>query len=98
MSTGLTLQGSVHPELAQSGDLVRLRARSSAPSFRTAHLTTALSVFFFLQTVKAVEQFGAVVEEMLIKHGKKIIGERARGGVGMFGSRRLLSNSVFLPL
>uniref|UniRef100_H3CXS0 Very long-chain specific acyl-CoA dehydrogenase, mitochondrial n=1 Tax=Tetraodon nigroviridis TaxID=99883 RepID=H3CXS0_TETNG len=48
LSTGLTLQGSVHPELAQSGDL----------------------------TVKAIEQFGAVVEEMLIKHGKKIIDEQ----------------------
>lgn len=31
--------------------------------------------FSVLQTVKAIEQFGAVVEEMLIKHGKKIIGE-----------------------
>ncbi|TWW63060.1 very long-chain specific acyl-CoA dehydrogenase, mitochondrial isoform X2 [Takifugu flavidus] len=48
LSTGLTLQGSVHPELAPSGDL----------------------------TVKAIEQFGAVVEEMLIKHGKKIIDEQ----------------------
>uniref|UniRef100_A0A673CWY8 Very long-chain specific acyl-CoA dehydrogenase, mitochondrial n=1 Tax=Sphaeramia orbicularis TaxID=375764 RepID=A0A673CWY8_9TELE len=46
MSTGLTLQGSVHPELAHSGEL----------------------------TVKAIEQFGTVVEELLIKHGKKIIG------------------------
>lgn len=36
--------------------------------------------FFFSQTVKAIEQFGVVVEEMLIKHGKKIIGERARVG------------------
>uniref|UniRef100_A0A673CYY0 Very long-chain specific acyl-CoA dehydrogenase, mitochondrial n=1 Tax=Sphaeramia orbicularis TaxID=375764 RepID=A0A673CYY0_9TELE len=45
MSTGLTLQGSVHPELAHSGEL----------------------------TVKAIEQFGTVVEELLIKHGKKII-------------------------
>lgn len=33
-----------------------------------------------MQTVKAIEQFGAVVEEMLVKHGKKIIGEG--GGVG----------------
>uniref|UniRef100_A0A8C7XR54 Very long-chain specific acyl-CoA dehydrogenase, mitochondrial n=1 Tax=Oryzias sinensis TaxID=183150 RepID=A0A8C7XR54_9TELE len=45
-SSGLTLQGSVHPELAQSGDL----------------------------TVKAIEEFGAVIEELLVKHGKKIIG------------------------
>lgn len=48
LSTGLTLQGTVHPELAYSGDL----------------------------TVKAIEQFGAVVEELLIKHGKKIIDEQ----------------------
>ncbi|XP_053715477.1 very long-chain specific acyl-CoA dehydrogenase, mitochondrial [Synchiropus splendidus] len=48
MSTGLTLQGSVHPDLAQSGDLA----------------------------VKAIEQFGGVVEELLIKHGKKIIDEQ----------------------
>ncbi|XP_032367216.1 very long-chain specific acyl-CoA dehydrogenase, mitochondrial isoform X1 [Etheostoma spectabile] len=48
LSTGLTLQGSVHPELAQSGEL----------------------------TTKAIEQFGAVIEELLIKHGKKIIDEQ----------------------
>uniref|UniRef100_A0AAQ6AHR5 Very long-chain specific acyl-CoA dehydrogenase, mitochondrial n=1 Tax=Amphiprion ocellaris TaxID=80972 RepID=A0AAQ6AHR5_AMPOC len=48
LSTGLTLQGTVHPELAQSGEL----------------------------TVKAIEQFGVVVEEMLIKYGKKIIDEQ----------------------
>ncbi|XP_071765583.1 very long-chain specific acyl-CoA dehydrogenase, mitochondrial [Centroberyx gerrardi] len=48
LSTGLTLQGTVHPELAQSGEL----------------------------TVKAIEQFGAVIEELLIKHGKKIIDEQ----------------------
>ncbi|KAM8882409.1 very long-chain specific acyl-CoA dehydrogenase, mitochondrial [Synchiropus picturatus] len=48
MSTGLTLQGNVHPDLAQSGDLA----------------------------VKAIEQFGGVVEELLIKHGKKIIDEQ----------------------
>ncbi|XP_013880012.1 very long-chain specific acyl-CoA dehydrogenase, mitochondrial [Austrofundulus limnaeus] len=48
LSTGLTLQGSIHPELTQSGDL----------------------------TVKAIEQFGAVIEELLIKHGKKIIDEQ----------------------
>ncbi|CAG5929199.1 unnamed protein product [Menidia menidia] len=47
-STGLTLQGNVHSELAQSGDL----------------------------TVKAIEQFGAVIEELLVKHGKKIIDEQ----------------------
>lgn len=34
-----------------------------------------------MQTVKAIEQFGGVIEEMLIKHGKKIIGEH-RGGEG----------------
>ncbi|KAM7366301.1 hypothetical protein PAMP_015751 [Pampus punctatissimus] len=28
------------------------------------------------QTVKAIEQFGAVIEELLIKHGKKIIDEQ----------------------
>ncbi|TDG99680.1 hypothetical protein EPR50_G00197010 [Perca flavescens] len=48
LSTGLTLQGTVHPELAQSGEL----------------------------TTKAIEQFGAVIEELLIKHGKKIIDEQ----------------------
>ncbi|XP_037116199.1 very long-chain specific acyl-CoA dehydrogenase, mitochondrial [Syngnathus acus] len=48
MSTGLTLQGNIHPELAQSGDMA----------------------------VKAIEQFGVAVEELLIKHGKKIIDEQ----------------------
>jgi len=48
LSTGLTLQGSVHPELSQSGDLA----------------------------VKAIEQFGVTVEDLLIKHGKKIIDEQ----------------------
>ncbi|XP_026208867.1 very long-chain specific acyl-CoA dehydrogenase, mitochondrial [Anabas testudineus] len=48
LGTGLTLQGTVHPDLAQSGEL----------------------------TVKAIEQFGAVIEEQLIKHGKKIIDEQ----------------------
>uniref|UniRef100_A0AAX7TWF1 Very long-chain specific acyl-CoA dehydrogenase, mitochondrial n=1 Tax=Astatotilapia calliptera TaxID=8154 RepID=A0AAX7TWF1_ASTCA len=48
LSTGLTLQGTVHPELAHSGEL----------------------------TVKAIEQFGGVIEELLIKHGKKIIDEQ----------------------
>ncbi|XP_047241074.1 very long-chain specific acyl-CoA dehydrogenase, mitochondrial isoform X2 [Girardinichthys multiradiatus] len=48
LSTGLTLQGSIHPELSQSGDLA----------------------------VKAIEQFGAVNEELLVKHGKKIIDEQ----------------------
>lgn len=51
LSTGLTLQGSVHPELAQSGDLVRLRAsaRCSAP-FRNARLTSALYGFCFFSS------------------------------------------------
>lgn len=48
LASGLTLQGNIHPELAQSGDL----------------------------TVKAIEQFGVVVEDLLIKHGKKIIDEQ----------------------
>uniref|UniRef100_A0A3P8UM54 Very long-chain specific acyl-CoA dehydrogenase, mitochondrial n=1 Tax=Cynoglossus semilaevis TaxID=244447 RepID=A0A3P8UM54_CYNSE len=48
LSTGLTLQGTVHPELSQSGDL----------------------------TVKVIEQFGTVVEELLVKHGRKIIDEQ----------------------
>ncbi|XP_041841494.1 very long-chain specific acyl-CoA dehydrogenase, mitochondrial [Melanotaenia boesemani] len=48
LSTGLTLQGSVHPELSHSADL----------------------------TVKAIEEFGAVIEELLLKHGKKIIDEQ----------------------
>ncbi|XP_067118029.1 very long-chain specific acyl-CoA dehydrogenase, mitochondrial [Osmerus mordax] len=46
--TGLTLQGTVHPELAHSGELM----------------------------VKAIEQFGAIVEELLLKHGKKILDEQ----------------------
>ncbi|XP_051975333.1 very long-chain specific acyl-CoA dehydrogenase, mitochondrial-like [Xyrauchen texanus] len=48
MGTGLTLSGSVHPELSHSGDLA----------------------------VKAVEHFGVTVEELLLKHGKKIINEQ----------------------
>ncbi|XP_019711557.1 very long-chain specific acyl-CoA dehydrogenase, mitochondrial isoform X1 [Hippocampus comes] len=48
MSTGLTLQGTIHPELAQSGEMA----------------------------VKAIEQFGVAIEELLIKHGKKIIDEQ----------------------
>ncbi|KAM7377273.1 hypothetical protein PAMA_013867 [Pampus argenteus] len=48
LGSGLTLQGTVHPELAQSGEL----------------------------TAKAIEQFGAVIEDLLIKHGKKIIDEQ----------------------
>ncbi|MCJ8731435.1 hypothetical protein PDJAM_G00199600 [Pangasius djambal] len=48
MGTGLTLQGSVHPELAHSGALA----------------------------VKAIEQFGEVIEELLLKHGKRIIDEQ----------------------
>ncbi|XP_077355752.1 very long-chain specific acyl-CoA dehydrogenase, mitochondrial isoform X2 [Festucalex cinctus] len=48
MSTGLTLQGNIHPELAPSGEMA----------------------------VKAIEQFGAAIEELLMKHGKKIIDEQ----------------------
>jgi len=48
LSTGITLQGTVHPELAQSGQLA----------------------------VEAIEQFGGVIEELLVKHGKKIIDEQ----------------------
>ncbi|XP_051925085.1 very long-chain specific acyl-CoA dehydrogenase, mitochondrial [Hippocampus zosterae] len=48
LSTGLTLQGTIHPELAQSGEMA----------------------------VKAIEQFGVAIEELLIKHGKKIIDEQ----------------------
>nr|XP_020484830.1 very long-chain specific acyl-CoA dehydrogenase, mitochondrial [Labrus bergylta] len=48
LGTGLTLQGTVHPELAHSGEL----------------------------TTKAIEQFGGVIEDLLIKHGKKIIDEQ----------------------
>ncbi|KAJ1080208.1 hypothetical protein NDU88_000428 [Pleurodeles waltl] len=47
-STGLSLKGTVHPELEKSGEL----------------------------TVQAIEQFGGVVETMLMKHGKKIIDEQ----------------------
>uniref|UniRef100_A0A8C9U3D3 Very long-chain specific acyl-CoA dehydrogenase, mitochondrial n=1 Tax=Scleropages formosus TaxID=113540 RepID=A0A8C9U3D3_SCLFO len=48
LGSGLSLQGTVHPEVAHSGDL----------------------------TVKAIEEFGATIEEMLLKHGKKIIDEQ----------------------
>ncbi|XP_030648509.1 very long-chain specific acyl-CoA dehydrogenase, mitochondrial [Chanos chanos] len=48
LSTGLTLQGSVHPELSPSGDLA----------------------------VKAIETFGVTIEDLLLKHGKKIINEQ----------------------
>ncbi|KAG9351681.1 hypothetical protein JZ751_022932 [Albula glossodonta] len=48
LSSGITLQGVVHPELAQSGDL----------------------------TVKAIEQFGITIEDLLLKHGKKIIDQQ----------------------
>ncbi|XP_066536797.1 very long-chain specific acyl-CoA dehydrogenase, mitochondrial [Hoplias malabaricus] len=48
LGTGLTLQGTVHPELAQSGELA----------------------------VKAIEQFGGLIEELLLKHGKRIIDEQ----------------------
>ncbi|KAA0701483.1 Very long-chain specific acyl-CoA dehydrogenase, mitochondrial [Triplophysa tibetana] len=48
LGTGLSLSGSVHPELAHSGDLA----------------------------VKALEHFGGTVEELLLKHGKKIIDEQ----------------------
>ncbi|XP_061664911.1 very long-chain specific acyl-CoA dehydrogenase, mitochondrial [Syngnathoides biaculeatus] len=48
MSAGLTLQGNVHPQLAQSGEMA----------------------------VKAIEEFGVAIEELLIKHGKKIIDEQ----------------------
>ncbi|KAG9346375.1 hypothetical protein JZ751_006686 [Albula glossodonta] len=46
--TGLTLQGTVHPELTESGELA----------------------------IKAIEQFGAVIEDLLLKHGKRIIDEQ----------------------
>ncbi|XP_070710535.1 very long-chain specific acyl-CoA dehydrogenase, mitochondrial [Pempheris klunzingeri] len=71
LSTGLTLQGTVHPELAQSGDL----------------------------TTKAIEQFGAVVEELLIKHGKKIIDEQfvlkrvADGAIDLYSMVVVLSRA-----
>ncbi|XP_029436587.1 very long-chain specific acyl-CoA dehydrogenase, mitochondrial isoform X2 [Rhinatrema bivittatum] len=48
LGTGLSLKGTVHPELQKSGEL----------------------------TVQAVERFGDAVEELLIKHGKKIIDEQ----------------------
>ncbi|KAJ8416633.1 hypothetical protein AAFF_G00325110 [Aldrovandia affinis] len=48
LGTGLTLQGTVHPELSESGELA----------------------------VKAIEEFGAVIEDLLLKHGKRIIDEQ----------------------
>lgn len=73
-SSGLTLQGSVHPELAQSGDLVGLFffLTLSGGGGRRSRPRTRFRLFF--QTVKAIEEFGAVIEELLVKHGKKIIG------------------------
>uniref|UniRef100_A0A671WAW4 Very long-chain specific acyl-CoA dehydrogenase, mitochondrial n=1 Tax=Sparus aurata TaxID=8175 RepID=A0A671WAW4_SPAAU len=71
LSTGLTLQGTVHPELAQSGEL----------------------------TVKAIEQFGAVVEDLLMKHGKKIIDEQfvlkrvADGAIDLYAMVVVLSRA-----
>ncbi|XP_054457512.1 very long-chain specific acyl-CoA dehydrogenase, mitochondrial [Anoplopoma fimbria] len=71
LSTGLTLQGTVHPELAQSGEL----------------------------TTKAIEQFGAVTEELLIKHGKKIIDEQfvlrrvADGAIDLYAMVVVLSRA-----
>lgn len=51
-----------------------------------------------MQTVKAIEQFGAVVEEMLIKHGKKIIGERAEGRRRGVWAPSTVVNHVFSPV
>ncbi|XP_036967253.1 very long-chain specific acyl-CoA dehydrogenase, mitochondrial [Acanthopagrus latus] len=71
LSTGLTLQGTVHPELAHSGEL----------------------------TVKAIEQFGAVVEDLLMKHGKKIIDEQfilkrvADGAIDLYAMVVVLSRA-----
>ncbi|XP_068444056.1 very long-chain specific acyl-CoA dehydrogenase, mitochondrial [Clinocottus analis] len=71
LSSGLTLQGTVHPELAQSGEL----------------------------TVQAIEQFGAVTEELLIKHGKKIIDEQfvlkrvADGAIDLYAMVVVLSRA-----
>ncbi|XP_039602847.1 very long-chain specific acyl-CoA dehydrogenase, mitochondrial isoform X1 [Polypterus senegalus] len=48
LSTGVSLEGVVHPELNESGRLL----------------------------VQAVEQFGAVIEDLLLKHGKKIVDEQ----------------------
>lgn len=79
LGTGLTLQGSIHPELAQSGELVRFPSLVPHDSFILRDFCLKMSLhaprFSVLQTVKAIEQFGAVTEDMLIKHGKKIIGE-----------------------
>ncbi|XP_046876134.1 very long-chain specific acyl-CoA dehydrogenase, mitochondrial-like [Hypomesus transpacificus] len=71
LSTGLSLRGSVHPELAQSGDLA----------------------------VKAIEQFGVTVEDMLLKHGKKIIDEQfvlkrvADGAIDLYAMVVVLSRA-----
>ncbi|XP_048853809.1 very long-chain specific acyl-CoA dehydrogenase, mitochondrial-like [Brienomyrus brachyistius] len=71
LSSGLTLQGTVHPDLAQSGDLV----------------------------VKAIEQFGLTVEELLLKHGKKIIDEQlvlqrvADGAIDLYAMVVVLSRA-----
>ena len=49
-----------------------------APPWNRTHgrlVFATSSSLFSVQMVKSIEQFGVVVEEMLIKHGKKIIGE-----------------------
>ncbi|KAM4676516.1 very long-chain specific acyl-CoA dehydrogenase, mitochondrial [Discoglossus pictus] len=48
LSTGLTLKGTVHPELEKSAELA----------------------------VASLEEFGGVIEDLLIKHGKKIVDEQ----------------------
>ncbi|XP_066578620.1 very long-chain specific acyl-CoA dehydrogenase, mitochondrial [Amia ocellicauda] len=71
MGTGLSLQGTVHPDLAESGDLL----------------------------VGAVEQFGGVVEELLLKHGKKIVDEQfvlkrvADSAIDLYGMVVVLSRA-----
>lgn len=80
LGTGLSLSGSVHPELAHSGDLVR-KTKSDhfmINSFFYISYYITQTCLFLLQTVKALEHFGGTVEELLLKHGKKIIGMKNR--------------------
>lgn len=86
MGTGLTLQGTVHPELNHSGEMVRqvkllgqCSGKAKRPVTNKSLLVDVDCLMFApncpFKTIQAIEQFGAVIEELLLKHGKKIIGE-----------------------
>lgn len=51
----------------------------------------------FSQAVQAIEQFGEVIEELLLKHGKRIIGEKyaSRSRTSFFSLLSLWSGFVW---